>query len=345
MTEPTSTELTFEDPESFRRLCGTHDRNLELVAERLHVTLQPRGNTLQVQGARHDTELAADVLSQLYDLTRRGYPLYAPDVQRGVDIVAGGGRLTDVFLDTVLIASGKRKIAPKNLRQKIYIDAIREHDLTFGIGPAGTGKTYLAMAMAVSALLAGEIKRIILTRPAVEAGERLGFLPGDMAEKVNPYLRPLYDALYDMLDLRRVQRMLNEGVIEVAPLAFMRGRTLNDCFVILDEAQNATREQMKMLLTRLGFDAKAVVTGDITQTDLPERGRSGLVHAQHILDGVPGIGMCTFTAEDVVRHPLVMRIIRAYERDDRRAEERAAREAEEAAPPGAPEPETGGGDG
>jgi phosphate starvation-inducible PhoH-like protein len=239
-------------------------------------------------------------------------------MRRGADIVASGARLADILLDEVLVTSGKRRISPKNLSQKRYVDAIRSHDLCFGIGPAGTGKTYLAMAMAVSSLLSKEVRRIILTRPAVEAGERLGFLPGDMAEKVNPYLRPLYDALYDMLDMRRVQHLMNDNAIEVAPLAFMRGRTLNDAFVILDEAQNATREQMKMFLTRIGFNARAVVTGDITQTDLPDPSRCGLVHAQHILADVPGVAICTFRPEDVVRHHLVARIIRAYDRDAER---------------------------
>jgi phosphate starvation-inducible PhoH-like protein len=232
--------------------------------------------------------------------------------------------LTDVFLDSIHVPTAKRKIAPKNLNQKLYIDAIRKNPLTFGVGAAGTGKTYLAMAMAVSALLARDIKRIILTRPAVEAGEKLGFLPGDMAEKVNPYLRPLYDALYDMLDLTRVQKLQAENAIEIAPLAFMRGRTLNDAFVILDEAQNATREQMRMFLTRLGFNTKTIVTGDVTQTDLPDRDRSGLAHAVSLLRDVSGVAIVEFSAADVVRHPLVQRIITAYASDDQRNAERNA---------------------
>ena len=320
--------ISFDDHHAFRRLCGAHDANLRVVAEALGVDVRTRGNTVSLDGAAHDTDVAAAILGQLYELVRAGYKLFPTDARRAVDIVAGGGQLADVFLDTVLITSGKRKIAPKNLSQKVYIDAIRSHDLTFGIGPAGTGKTYLAMAMAVSSLLAKEVKRIVLTRPAVEAGERLGFLPGDMAEKVNPYLRPLYDALYDMLDIPRVQRLMADNAIEVAPLAFMRGRTLNDAFVILDEAQNSTREQMRMFLTRLGFNARAVVTGDVTQTDLGERGRSGLAHARGILGGEPGIAMCSFTAADVVRHPLVMRIIRAYARDDANRDERPAESAD-----------------
>jgi phosphate starvation-inducible PhoH-like protein len=212
------------------------------------------------------------------------------------------------------VGSGKTVIAPKSINQKAYIDSIRAYDIVFGIGPAGTGKTYLAMAMAVAALVKKEIKRIVLTRPAVEAGEHLGFLPGDLYEKVNPYLRPLYDALHDMMDFEDASRLLQKGVIEVAPLAFMRGRTLNDSFVILDEAQNATTEQMKMFLTRLGFSSKAVITGDVTQTDLPEGKTSGLIEAREILHGIQGIKFITFSREDVVRHPLVQEIIDAYEK-------------------------------
>ncbi len=308
--------LEFPDQGAFRSLCGVEDTHLRVVEERLGVQIRARGNTLRLAGEGHALAVATSAMEQLYELIRQGYPVFAPDVARALRIVsAGRARLAEVLLDTVLVTSGKRRIAPKNLNQKLYIDAIREHDLTFGVGPAGTGKTYLAMAMAVQALVGHAVKRIILTRPAVEAGERLGFLPGDMADKVNPYLRPLYDALYDMLDFGRVQRLMAENAIEVAPLAFMRGRTLNDAFVILDEAQNTTREQMKMFLTRLGFQSKAVVTGDVTQTDLAEPGRSGLVHATHVLRGVRGIAFQRFTAEDVVRHELVTRIVEAYERD------------------------------
>ena len=225
-----------------------------------------------------------------------------------------------------------RIIAPKGLAQKRYIEALREHDIVFGIGPAGTGKTYLAMAMAVAALMQKKVKRIILTRPAVEAGEKLGFLPGDLAEKVNPYLRPLYDAMHDMMDLDKAQALIQRGQIEVAPLAFMRGRTLNEAFVILDEAQNTTAEQMKMFLTRLGYDSKAVITGDVTQVDLPEGRKSGLSDATNLLTGTEGIAFCTFTDVDVVRHPLVARIVRAYEaRDAALTRGRALREENRAA--------------
>jgi phosphate starvation-inducible PhoH-like protein len=222
-----------------------------------------------------------------------------------------------MFDDVVRLGSGKKPVGPRSLAQKLYVDAIRSHDLTFGIGPAGTGKTYLAMACAVAALHARRVKRIVLTRPAVEAGERLGFLPGDLAEKVNPYLRPLYDALNDMMDIDTAQSLVQRGHIEVAPLAFMRGRTLNDSFVILDEAQNTTSEQMRMFLTRLGYHSKAVVTGDVTQVDLPEGRASGLSEARELLDAVDGIAFCHFTEVDVVRHPLVQQIIVRYELRDR----------------------------
>jgi phosphate starvation-inducible PhoH-like protein len=220
--------------------------------------------------------------------------------------------LKDLYLTPVLTRGGGRGIAPKGVSQKKYVDAIRAHDIVFGIGPAGTGKTYLAMAMAVSALMDRKVKRIVLARPAVEAGEKLGFLPGDLAEKVNPYLRPLYDALNDMMEHERAAQLIEQGVIEVAPLAFMRGRTLNDAFAILDEAQNTTVEQMKMFLTRLGYNSQAVITGDVTQIDLPVAARSGLVHAREILGGIEGIAFSEFTDADVVRHPLVQEVIRAY---------------------------------
>jgi len=317
--------LTFEDRDAFQQLCGPQDSHLRLIEELLHVTADSRGNQLLLTGEHHDVDVAKDAIDQFYELARKGYPVYASDIPRGVDIVkTKAAKLSDVFLDTINVPTSKRRVAPKNLSQKAYIDAIRLNPLTFGVGAAGTGKTYLAMAMAVSALLAREIKRIILTRPAVEAGEKLGFLPGDMAEKVNPYLRPLYDALYDMLDVQRVQRMIAENVIEIAPLAFMRGRTLNDAFVILDEAQNATREQMRMFLTRLGFNTKTIVTGDVSQTDLPDPQRSGLSHAVELLRDVSGVGVVEFRPEDVVRHPLVQRIIVAYADDDQREAERKA---------------------
>jgi phosphate starvation-inducible PhoH-like protein len=265
-----------------------------------------------------DTELAGRVLTQLYGLHEQGYPVYGSDVDYAVRILSGdhNASLRDIFLDTVFISAHRRTITPKSVAQKIYIEAIRNHDVVFGIGPAGTGKTYLAMAMAVAELLKNSFSRIVLTRPAVEAGEKLGFLPGDLAEKVNPYLRPLYDALHDMVDFDRARKMVERGTIEVAPLAFMRGRTLNDSFVILDEAQNTTTEQMKMFLTRLGYGSKAVITGDVTQIDLPQGKQSGLKEAQKLLAHIRGIRFVTFTERDVVRHPLVQEIIAAYDRGD-----------------------------
>jgi phosphate starvation-inducible PhoH-like protein len=316
--------MTFAGHDAFRHLCGPQDKNLKVLSDMLDVSVNARGNTLNISGIDHDVALARTALEQLYELTTQGYPLYPSDVATGLKVVASGSntRLSDIFLDNVLISSGKRRIAPKNLSQKTYIDAIRNHSLTLGVGPAGTGKTYLAMAMAVAALTKGEVKRIVLTRPAVEAGERLGFLPGDMAEKVNPYLRPLYDALHEMLDVERTERMIQDNTIEVAPLAFMRGRTLSDAFIVLDEAQNTTREQMRMFLTRLGFNSRTVVTGDVTQTDLRDKRRSGLDHARRILNNVSDIAICHFGAQDVVRHPLVARIINAYEADDKARHER-----------------------
>ena len=313
MSDETRTELTFDELESFKLLCGSHDQHLELLRKRLQVEIQGRGNTLTLIGSAPDVAVTSSTLVQLYDLLRGGHLLYPTDIQRSVDIVAGGASLREVLLDTVLVTSGKRNIAPKNLNQKAYLDAMREGDLSFAIGPAGTGKTYLAMAVAISCLQRHEVKRIILTRPAVEAGERLGFLPGDMAEKVNPYLRPLYDALYDMMPGDRVVRRRDAGEIEVAPLAYMRGRTLSNACIILDEAQNTTTVQMKMFLTRLGENSRMVVTGDPSQVDLPAGTRSGLRDAIEVLRGIDSIKIIEFSADDVVRHPLVATIVRAYE--------------------------------
>ena len=281
---------------------------------------------MTVDGPEAEVRLAQRALLELYELLRLGYPVLAQDVQYTIRILQDkeSASVKDIFLDTVYISAMKRRISPKSLNQKRYIEAMRTHDIVFGVGPAGTGKTYLAMAMAVAALMNQEFIRIVLTRPAVEAGEKLGFLPGDLAEKVNPYLRPLYDAMHDMMDFEKATRLVQRGIIEVAPLAFMRGRTLNDSFVILDEAQNTTSEQMMMFLTRLGFGSKAVITGDVTQIDLPSAATSGLVEAKELLHGVEGIAFIHFSDRDVVRHPLVQDIIRAY--DSRRA--RRASEAE-----------------
>ena len=313
--------LDFGDPRHFRDLLGQHDEHLKIVQHGLGVKLHVRGTAIDIEGDAVEVELAAKILKQLYGLLEKGYPVYGSDVDYALRILSGDGRahLQDIFLDTIYISSHKRVITPKSVAQKAYIDAIRRSDIVFGIGPAGTGKTYLAMAMAVAELMKDNYVRIILTRPAVEAGEKLGFLPGDLAEKVNPYLRPLYDALHDMVDFERARKLVERGTIEVAPLAFMRGRTLNDSFVILDEAQNTTPEQMKMFLTRLGYGSKAVITGDVTQIDLPAGKPSGLKEAWRILKEVEEIRFVTFTERDVARHRLVQHIITAYNRDERRA--------------------------
>jgi phosphate starvation-inducible PhoH-like protein len=309
------TSLEFTDIDLTRQLFGERNNNLKKIAKITDVTINARGNTVFISGDEIAAALAANVLHQLYDLLQEGYPIHPNDIDFAVSVLSGNDRvnLKDIFLDRVYITSKKSAVTPKSLAQKEYIDAIRKYDIVFGIGPAGTGKTYLAMAMAVSALSKGIVSRIILTRPAVEAGEALGFLPGDLAEKVDPYLRPLYDALHDMMRFEKAAALMQKGIIEVAPIAFMRGRTLNDSFVILDEAQNTTSEQMKMFLTRIGFSSKAVITGDITQIDLPNDRISGLIETKNILQDINGIKFVFFSKKDVVRHKLVQEIIRAYE--------------------------------
>jgi phosphate starvation-inducible PhoH-like protein len=316
-------EVSFEAPDNIQTLYGPRDENLRRVEKELGVELFVRGETVRIRGEESAVDLAYRLLEELYQILQKGFTIYPTDVDCAARMLKRhpGAELKDVFLDVVYLSPTKRRITPKSLGQKNYIDAIRAHDIVFGIGPAGTGKTFLAMAMAVSALMRREVMRIVLARPAVEAGEKLGFLPGNLYEKVNPYLRPLYDALHDMMDYERASRMVETGEIEVAPLAFMRGRTLNDSFVILDEAQNSTSEQMKMFLTRLGLHSKAVITGDITQIDLPADKVSGLVEVQEILRGLKGVEFRYFTEEDVVRHRLVQDIIGAYERADRARKE------------------------
>jgi len=311
-------QLTFGDLDLARQLFGEHNTNLHRIADSVGVRIHARGNVVSIQGDDIAVALARNILNQLYGLLENGYPVYLNDIDHAVRALSRDDRirLKDIFMDTAFVTAKKKAITPKSAAQKEYIDAIRTNDMVFGIGPAGTGKTYLAMAMAVAALSKGSIDRIILTRPAVEAGEALGFLPGDLAEKVDPYLRPLYDALHDMMRFEKAARLMNQGVIEVAPLAFMRGRTLNDAFVILDEAQNTTTEQMKMFLTRIGFNSRAVITGDITQTDLPENKTSGLIQAKRILRDIEGIRFVFFTKTDVVRHQLVQKVIDAYEKHD-----------------------------
>ncbi|MCK5783979.1 MAG: PhoH family protein [Desulfobacterales bacterium] len=314
-TDEKQEKLTFPDIELARQLFGEQNSNLKKIADILDISINARGCTVFIEGDDIASDLARTILNQLYGLIKEKYPVYAKDIDYAVRVLSEDDSidLKDIFLDTVYITSKKHPITPKSQSQKKYIDAIRNFDIVFGIGPAGTGKTYLAMAMAVSALTKGLVNRIILTRPAVEAGEALGFLPGDLAEKVDPYLRPLYDALHDMMRFEKVSSLMQQGVIEVAPLAFMRGRTLNDSFIILDEAQNTTSEQMKMFLTRIGFSSKAVITGDITQIDLPVDRHSGLVEAKNILQEIEGMGFVFFSKRDVVRHKLVQEIIRAYE--------------------------------
>ncbi|MBU2234828.1 MAG: PhoH family protein [Proteobacteria bacterium] len=319
--EPLSVEkIDFADNELLRNLFGEHDRNVKLIERLAAVTLSVRGNVVSLAGSRLSVVLVRSLLSQLYKIAGKGYPLSSTDIEYAYRILSEDcmADLERLFLDIVFISAKKRIITPKSIAQKLYIDAIRSSDMVFGIGPAGTGKTYLAMAMAVSALLEKKVNRISLARPAVEAGEKLGFLPGDLSEKVNPYLRPLYDALFDMIDFDRASALIHKGVIEVAPLAFMRGRTLNDSFVILDEAQNTTSEQMKMFLTRLGYGSKAVITGDVTQIDLPMEKISGLIEAEELLCKTEGIRFIHFSELDVVRHPLVQDVIRAYNHLDRR---------------------------
>jgi phosphate starvation-inducible protein PhoH and related proteins len=308
------TKITLPE-EGIETLFGSFDENLKYLESLLGVRVRTQGHELIVEGAPADIGKVERLFSQLGALFQEGYRVSNGDVKTAAQLVASdpGIDLRDYFLKSTLTQSGRRRVAPKSVNQRRYLDAIDQHDIVFGIGPAGTGKTYLAMAQAVSFLLAKKVNRIILARPAVEAGEKLGFLPGDVQEKVNPYLRPLYDALYDMIDVDRADRFIERGTIEIAPIAFMRGRTLNDAFVILDEAQNTTSEQMKMFLTRLGFGSKAVVTGDITQIDLPAGRISGLVEAMKVVSKIEGISFVHFDDRDVVRHKLVQQIVKAYE--------------------------------
>ncbi len=311
-----SIQVAFEESDVARVVTGQRDEHLKLIERSLDVSIGARDGTLVIRGESNVARITELALLQLYALARKGFAVTPADVVRAVEIMGKdpSAKLTDIFLDTVFVTSKNKAIAPKGINQKLYVEAIRRNDVVFGVGPAGTGKTFLAMAMALQALMDKQVKRIILTRPAVEAGERLGFLPGDLQEKIDPYLRPLWDAIHDMLDAERAQNMLQKGMVEVAPLAFMRGRTLNDAFIILDEAQNATNEQMKMLLTRIGFGSQAVITGDITQIDLPRHQGSGLVEATEILQDIPGIQTIYFESTDVVRHPVVQKIVSAYER-------------------------------
>src|SRR6476469_6570084 len=314
-------ELTL-DEQGMHTLFGNHDENLKLIEDTFAVRISSRGNQINVQGAAASVEPVERLLGQMQKLIEQGYPLKKSDVSTGVRVLRDQPDvdLIDFFTDESLQPALKRAATPRNLAQKKYLQAIQDNDIVFAIGPAGTGKTFLAVAAAAAALNEKWMKRIILCRPAVEAGERLGFLPGDIAEKVNPYLRPLYDSLYDIIGFEKVEKMIERSVIEIAPLAFMRGRTLNDSFIILDEAQNTTAEQMKMFLTRLGFGAKAVVTGDVTQVDLPTGSKSGLRVVRQILGDIDRIKFFDFSDRDVVRHPVVQRIVMAYDRADKERE-------------------------
>ena len=317
--------LSFDDPAVANALFGPNNAHLEAIASRTGAEIGTRGTSLYV--ATNNTLLGERLLNlftQFYGLIRGGYTIQLQDLEQGLQLLENDPStdLRRAFRDETVLSLPKRTVTPRNVTQRAYLETLRTHEMVFSVGPAGTGKTYMAVAMAVHMLTTRRVRRIILTRPAVEAGEKLGFLPGDLTEKVNPYLRPLHDALHDMLGPQKMATLQETGIIEVAPLAFMRGRTLNDSFIILDEAQNTTREQMKMFLTRLGFGSRAVITGDITQIDLPLQNesdgsprttRSGLVHALQVLNGVKGIGFLYFSSADVVRHPLVGRIVQAYD--------------------------------
>jgi phosphate starvation-inducible protein PhoH and related proteins len=295
-------------------LFGTHDENLRLLEQTFGVRILTQGRELLIEGAAEGAETVSQVFGQLSSLIRDGYAISPGDVPLAAKLLTQdpSARLRD-FLMKAAVRGGKKVVIPRSLNQRHYLEAIDKHDMVFGIGPAGTGKTYLAVAQAVSGLMAKAVARIVLARPAVEAGEKLGFLPGDLQDKVDPYLRPLYDSLYDLVEYDKVARLIERNVIEIAPIAFMRGRTLNDAFVIIDEAQNTTSEQMKMVLTRIGFGSKVAVTGDITQIDLPAGRTSGLVEAISVLAGVEGIAFVYFDERDVVRHRLVQSVIKAYE--------------------------------
>ncbi|MBQ4075076.1 MAG: PhoH family protein [Clostridia bacterium] len=301
--------------ETYLSLFGMNDRNMAALEQELNVAVALRGQEIQVQGEKENAALAEMVIVKLIDMLHHGQLIDASRIRYAVALAREGrlDEIEEILSDVVAITHRGRRIQCKTLGQREYISAVRESELTLAVGPAGTGKTYLAMAMAVVALKNKEVERIVLTRPAVEAGEKLGFLPGDMTQKVDPYLRPLYDALYEMMGVESYQRLVERGTLEVAPLAFMRGRTLSDAFIILDEAQNTTPEQMKMFLTRLGAGSRCIVTGDVSQIDLQKGRKSGLIEAMDVLNGVPGIRIVELTAKDVVRHELVQKIVRAYE--------------------------------
>ncbi|MBI5426989.1 MAG: PhoH family protein [Nitrospinae bacterium] len=314
----TTKELVLEKSQLLPEIFGAQDGNLKQIEKKFNVRVTTRENQIRITGDPKSVQMAENLLKQLHDLMSQGNALVNGDIKFAIRLVAEDPQvdLKSIFAQRIFISPKRGYITPKGLAQREFIKAINDYDIVLGIGPAGTGKTYLAVAMAVEGLLKHNFQRIILVRPAVEAGEKLGFLPGDIAEKINPYLMPLYDALYDMVEFNRVQQMIQDGIIEIAPLAYMRGRTLNDSFIILDEGQNSTPEQMKMFLTRLGFRSKMVVTGDITQVDLPRETRSGLIQVQNILKDIDGIKFVYFSEKDVVRHDLVKEIVRAYDKNN-----------------------------
>ncbi|MGE5894591.1 MAG: PhoH family protein [bacterium] len=319
MAHPTTLQVNIEEHQQTVLSAGMQE-SFKLIEEACGVLISSRGDKIIVKGENDAAQQAERLIHEMLDITSMGFSLKPDDVRYALNAIKEGqeASLKDLFINHIPVSSKRRFIVPKNISQKRYIEAIRQYDIVVGIGPAGTGKTYIAMAMAIDAFLKKQISRIILARPAVEAGEKLGFLPGDIYEKVNPYLRPLYDALFDMMDPEKAGKLIERGVIEIAPLAFMRGRTLNDAFVVLDEAQNTTTEQMKMYLTRLGFNSKTVITGDVTQVDLPAGKLSGLIEAERILKNVEGIKFVYFSKSDVVRHKLVQEIINAYEEYEKR---------------------------
>jgi phosphate starvation-inducible PhoH-like protein len=327
-------QLTLTE-EGIDTLFGTQDENLRLIERAFGIELHARGSAVSVAGEPDKVAAVEHLLQQLSQLLAAGYRFRGHEIQTAIRVAVEDPQasLVDFFTGGGLLAAVRRVVSPRSLNQQRYLQAMLDHDIVISVGPAGTGKTFLAVAMAAAAMAEKQVRRIVLCRPAVEAGEKLGFLPGDLAEKVNPYLRPLYDSLYDLIGFEKVEKMLERGAIEVAPLAFMRGRTLNESFIILDEAQNTTSEQMKMFLTRMGYGSKVVINGDLTQIDLPPGRTPGLREAEQVLAGVEGIRFIYFTERDVVRHPLVQRIVGAYERHDKRREEEreAARAAGERA--------------
>jgi phosphate starvation-inducible PhoH-like protein len=320
--DDSAAEIEFDESE-YPSLFRSLEKSLMFIEENLNVKASSRGNKIFLKGEDEKIKTAEKLIRDLRYISSEVSNLNSEDIRYAIKSVAEGGRtsLKELFLNNIPVSSKRRFIIPKTEMQKNYIDAIRDYDIVIGIGPAGTGKTYLAMAMAINSFLKKQVSRIVLARPAIEAGEKLGFLPGDMFEKVNPYLRPLYDALFDMMDAEKASKLIERGVIEIAPLAFMRGRTLNDSFIILDEAQNTTAEQMKMYLTRLGFNSKTVITGDVTQIDLPQGKTSGLIEVSKILKGIEGIHFVHFSEKDVVRHRLVQEIVKAYDKYEKRTAE------------------------